>query len=157
MNLLMMCTGNMNRSAAAHYLMARKLKDTTHKVDSAGTSKKASLSPKPMAKKTREAMKQWQFEFGVKDHRSKSLTKELVDWADKIIYMVPGHYKDIVAEFPEAKDKLVSCASFSKGKYDHIEDPAWTKGIEIAITVIKQIDECTDNMIVDWNLMDGQR
>jgi protein-tyrosine phosphatase len=151
MKLLMMCTGNMNRSAAAHYLAQRKLQGSSHQVDSAGTSKKA--VNKPMAKKTREALKQWGFNFGVKDHRSKPLDRALVDWADKIIYMVPGHYKDIVAEFPDAKDKLVSMASFSRGKYDHIDDPAWTKGVEIAITIIKQIDECLDNMIVDWSLL----
>lgn len=155
MKILCICTGNMNRSPAAHYLAAKKLQNTEHKVDSAGTSKKA--VNKPMAKKTRIAMQDYGFNFGVNDHRSKPLTRELLDWADKVIYMVPGHKASILEEFPDSENKLISMASFSRGQYDHIEDPAWTQGIEIAKVVLKQINECLENMITDWNLRSSQR
>lgn len=155
MNILVMCTGNMNRSPAGHYLLAKKLEGTEHKVDSAGTSPKA--IKKPMAKKTRIAMEDYGFKFGVNDHRSKPLSNELIAWADKIVYMVPGHRKSMLEAFPHCEPKLVALATFSQGKFDQIEDPAWTKGIEIARVVIKQIDDCLEIMIKDWNLIPSKR
>lgn len=160
MNILVLCTGNKNRSAAGHYLLEKKLEGTLHKVDSAGTSFKNSDPKYPMGTKTRRAMEKFGMKFGTKadptngirEHRSKHASKELVQWADKILYMVEGHKKSMLEQYPDCGPKLVSVASFSGGKYDHIEDPAWVKGDEIAVTVCNQIDECLDSMIKEWNL-----
>jgi len=153
MNILMICTGNKNRSAAAHYMAEAMLKGTDHKVDSAGTKFKCSGQKSPMGKKIREALKSYDIHIGVKDHRSKHVTKELIEWSDKILYMIPGHKEDMIKDFPECTDKLVSLASFSQGKYNGIEDPAWISGNEIAHIVLDQINECLNTMIKEWKLV----
>lgn len=153
MNILFLCTGNKNRSAAAEYMAKKLLENTNHGIDSAGTKFKCSGQNSPMGKKTREALKSYDLNIGVKDHRSKYVTKELIEWSDKILYMIPGHKKDMIRDFPESSEKLVSLASFSGGKYNHIDDPAWTNGIEIAHVVLDQINECLNTMIKEWQLI----
>lgn len=56
-------------------------------------------------------------------HRSKPLTKELIEWADYILVMESRHKEEILCRFPEAKDKVNLLKEFS---------PSYPEDTEIA-------------------------
>jgi len=89
--ILYVCTGNINRSAAAHVITQHAFPG--HEVRSAATNLKAG---KPMAKKMRVTM----IENGIPgshQHRSTALTADLVEWADLVIGFQPSHLKHVAA------------------------------------------------------------
>jgi protein-tyrosine-phosphatase len=83
--ILVVCSGNINRSPVAEYLF-RKLGFTN--VDSCGLGKSAAKGL-PMAKKMRMT-----FDIDY-SHKSKSITKELVDWSDIVFCMGPGQVRKV--------------------------------------------------------------
>jgi protein-tyrosine-phosphatase len=89
MKILFVCTGNINRSAAAE-VMARQLHPDWI-IQSAATNLKAN---KPMSKKMRLALVEAGYPK-VDFHRSTALSKSLVDWADLVVGFQPSHLKAI--------------------------------------------------------------
>lgn len=118
--ILMVCSGNINRSPAAEYLFKQK---GFANVDSCGLGKTAARSL-PMTKRMKEAI-------GVEiDHTSKQITQEMVDWADVIFCMGPGQVRKVNKTFHTNKATM-----FGVGK---IEDPHFTGRYQI---VLEQINE----------------
>ena len=59
-------------------------------------------------------------------HRSKPLTEDLVDWADLILVMEEIHKWEIIARYPETRDKIHLLGVFSGGGSNddkNIKDP----------------------------------
>tara|TARA_R110000764_G_scaffold216815_1_gene303810 strand:+ start:946 stop:1353 length:408 start_codon:yes stop_codon:yes gene_type:complete len=81
--ILVVCSGNINRSSIAEYLF--RANGFLH-VDSCGLGK-TSAKGLPMAKKMRALFEE---DF---NHTSKQITQELVDWSDIVLCMGPGQVK----------------------------------------------------------------
>ena len=58
-------------------------------------------------------------------HRSRPLSRELVDWADRIVIMGPEHRDFIEMTFPDALGKVDEMAAFKPGgkSGDTMKDP----------------------------------
>lgn len=96
MRILFVCTGNVFRSASAHYILQKILnqkKDTTITVDSAGTRGE----PYGMYSETQARLRHYGIE--TKHHKYKILTQEIVDEANVIICMAHHHQEFIQQHF----------------------------------------------------------
>ena len=81
----------------------------------------------------------------VSDHRSRRLTRELVDRADKIFVMEKMHREMIVNFWPEASDKVHLLTEFSpedaRRRDADVPDPIRTSD-EFYREILRIIDEC---------------
>jgi len=119
-NILVVCSGNINRSPAGKYLF-KKYGYTN--VDSCGLGKTAAKGL-PVTKRMREVIGE-----DIK-HNSKQITKELVEWSDIIFVMGPGQVKKVNTLFNTDKatilgGKRIEDPHFTgnyKQVYDHIEN-----------------------------------
>jgi protein-tyrosine phosphatase len=87
-NILFVCTGNINRSPAAE-IIYRAL-SPHDKVTSAALHNKKSLIT---SKRMREALEKSGYKYT--EIRSKPVTQALIDWADVVFYMQPSHLKEL--------------------------------------------------------------
>jgi protein-tyrosine phosphatase len=106
--ILVVCSGNINRSPAAEYLFKKYGYSNT---DSCGLGK-TSLKRLPMTKRMRTVIGE---EI---QHTSKQITQELVEWSDIIYCMGPGQVKKVNTIYNTDKAEVIT------GK--RIEDPHFT-------------------------------
>jgi|TARA_R110000796_G_scaffold63135_2_gene145483 protein-tyrosine-phosphatase len=134
-NILVVCSGNINRSAIAEYLFRA---EGFTSVDSCGLGKTAAKSL-PMAKKMRALFEE---EF---NHTSKQINQELVDWADVVLCMGPGQVRKTNKLFNTDKAELFG------GK--KVDDPHFTNNhkevADYIDVVIKRYKLSGDVQMVD--------
>jgi protein-tyrosine phosphatase len=139
MNILFICTGNINRSAAAEII----LKQLTDRCD----VQSAAVTTTNNGRKTTKRMMQALEHYGFKSEpvKSNQITKEQFDWADIIFYMQPSHLKSLSSLFP-LKDlsKAKPLVQYSTDKLKKIEDPHFTGKHEL---VVNQIHQCLYNFL----------
>ncbi len=119
-NILVVCSGNINRSAIAEYLF--RANGYLH-IDSCGLGKTAAKGLK-MAKKMRDLFTE---DF---NHTSKRITPEMVEWADVVLCMGPGQVRKVNKLFNTDKAELFGGSKVDdphftnnhKDVADHIED-----------------------------------
>ena len=109
MNILFVCTANISRSFFAEMLFKSeaKLNNLDHiAVSSAGTHAHEGTPPDP-------EMIQYLSEMDVpiESHQAKRVSKDLVDWADRILVMEKDHAEIIERQWPEAKKSWISLGS----------------------------------------------
>ncbi|HEX3026633.1 MAG TPA: low molecular weight protein arginine phosphatase [Clostridia bacterium] len=118
--LLFVCTGNTCRSPMASALMNKMLQEngiTDVVADSAGI---AAAEGTPASANAVAAAGEAGLDLS--RHRSKLLSRELIEQADRIYVMSPSHKMAIVASYPQARDKIVDLGG--------IPDP-YGAGIEV--------------------------
>lgn len=111
-NILFVCIGNICRSPFAHGLFTKQMRQERQKgfhSDSAGLLALPGNSATAPAQKVAA-------EHGVDmtEHKAKRLSKKLVDWADLILVMEKPHKDELLAGFPEAKDKTFLIRHFAR-------------------------------------------
>ena len=116
--VLVVCTGNTCRSPMAEGWLNHKLAGKGWQAESAGV---AAWDGGTAASEAIEVMQ----EIGVdiSAHRSRKLSRKLVEEADLILAMTGGHLREINQRFPEAKDKVQLLNSFGPGPAADVADP----------------------------------
>lgn len=119
-HILAVCTGNTCRSPLAEYLLRHYLRTQPGwTVASAGVMAGSgqSISEGSLAVLAER-------DIDASTHRSRPLTREMVDEADYVLVMTDGHRDRIVSEWPELAEKVHCITSFSvTGKAEDIADP----------------------------------
>jgi len=135
------CTANQCRSPMAEYLLKKRLgPETSWKVASAGTS---AIGGFPASSYAIEALE----ELGIdlRGHRSAPLTEELVDSSEVILVMTRMHLNDIVARYPEARDKVFLMTSFgASSDRSDVTDP-----VGMSVEVYRKIRDTIDSELPD--------
>ncbi len=123
MNILFVCTANISRSFLAEHLLRHKLR--SHEiynisVSSAGINAIPDAAPDP--KMVDHLLKK-----GIRSeqHKARQITKEDVDWANRILVMEKWHADILEEMWPEAKAKVDFLGRFASGGLvdDDIIDP----------------------------------
>jgi protein-tyrosine-phosphatase len=82
-----------------------------------------------IAKKVREALYSLnQAYYLEEDERSKPVTQKMVEWADRIIYMSPVHYKQLLKKFPAHRRKFSPLGAYAEPPVIRIPDLPFLKG-----------------------------
>lgn len=103
MKVLFVCSGNINRSAAAKVIFDSTFFDTKHLCRSVGTGKTCKDGNK-VAKKMRDALKE--LGYCGDYHLASRLQEHDLEWADIVITMAPIYRKRILDKFPGYEDKI---------------------------------------------------
>ncbi len=101
--VLFICTGNTCRSPMAEASLRILLQGrNVNSIDvmSAGTMATPGC---PATIYAAEAVKTWNGDLS--GHRSRPMTRDLLEQADLILVMTPAHFRDVVTQSPEAREK----------------------------------------------------
>lgn len=115
MKLLVVCHGNICRSPLA----AALLREAGFKVRQGGFRAEGRRSP-PKIRRAAEALG-----LSLEDHRSRKITDEDADWADRIIYMDPGNHLRLLGRFPSHAKKTEALGVYAQRV--RIPDPNFFK------------------------------
>ncbi len=119
-SILFVCMANRYRSPIAEACfkaetIARKENLNT---SSAGTWTKDGLPPMPNARKQAEELG-----LDIQKHRSRVVTKEILEEADLILVMEQGQKEALFNEYPQVKDKIYTLSEATLGIPYNIPDP----------------------------------
>lgn len=100
--VLVICTANICRSPMAERLLQRAAGERGLELDvsSAGFL----FNGEPASAKTAAVMAECGIDLG--DHRSRTVSPELVEQADLVVTMERGHARDLILENPSARDRV---------------------------------------------------
>jgi protein-tyrosine-phosphatase len=142
--VLAVCTGNVCRSPMVEYLLRHRLADQPEWLfGSAGVfaGEGAQASPESVA-----VLKEWGIDAS--GHRSRGLTRELVDAADYILVMTRGHASAILAQWPDCAERVHLLTSFGLAKEPaEVDDP-----IGCSLSVYRQVRDQIDAAVSDFIL-----
>ena len=150
MNILYVCSGNINRSAAARYISKLKY-SKNHLFRSAGTSKKS--VGKKMTKKMRLILED-ALGIDADGHRSQNINLNLIKWADIIICFADVHVNSLYSEFDFylRKKKVIKLWEYYTNKINRITDPGTNSDVRITLYSFKQIIVCLEKLFVELDM-----
>lgn len=156
--VLFVCTGNTCRSSMAQALAGKILQNKGTDVDiqiaSAGTHAFEGSSASEGATK---ALEDW--DIDLKGHRSRLLTRDLVEKSDIILTMTPGHKEYIIDWIPEASDKVFLLKEFALGTAEggvSINDP-FGQPVEVYKAVATELEDLLDKALARICREEGKR
>jgi len=131
--ILFVCTGNSCRSPMAAGFLREMLKEKKElRIDSRGTIFSSFSGPTPQAIKIMKG-----YGIDISSHKTKSLSKDLIDEADLILVMERKHRERVQELSPEAKNKTFLLKEFAPDKENlEIRDP-----IGLSDEVYKEVAE----------------
>lgn len=144
MKIMFICTGNICRSAMAHWLMKKKLEEkniSNVEVYSSGIyAMKNDIS-------TDEAIEVME-EYGVdlKPHRATLTSKSNIEKMDLILCMTSAHKQNLVNTYPDLVDKIYTLKEYVEVDEIDIKDP-WGYTIVTYRYCAAEIDKCLDKLI----------
>ncbi|MCX7748880.1 MAG: low molecular weight protein arginine phosphatase [Clostridia bacterium] len=118
--ILFVCTGNICRSSMAEGLF-RKMIERDEKLKGKISTASAGTSAFDGEMASSNSVKVLRSEWGVdiRSHRSRAITKELIDKADLILTMTREHKRAIIRFYPDAKQKVFTLKEYVvEGKVD---------------------------------------
>ncbi|MBP3800517.1 MAG: low molecular weight protein arginine phosphatase [Clostridia bacterium] len=149
MNIMFICTGNICRSAMAHWLFEKKLEEKrigNIQVFSSGIYASIGDTPTYEAKRVME-------EYGVnmKHHRATNTRYSDIEKMDLILCATASHKNEVINMYPNLKDKVFTMkeyVNYNREYHDsiNIKDP-WGYDIDTYRSCIAEIDECLNLLI----------
>ena len=117
MNILVLCHGNINRSPACAAVLKQEFPELEVKSGGFGPGNK------PATKKMRDMMAEEG--YSLEGHRSKTVTQDMVDWADKVVIMDGGNLKRFLRLFGDDDHKLLKLGEYHNPPKTRIPDPGY--------------------------------
>lgn len=123
MNILFVCTGNISRSFLAEMLLKNEIESL--ELDNISTSSAGTFAYPGNPPDSEMVEYLTKMGIPIKDHESRQIAKEDVEWADNILVMEKEHTRMIEKLWPEAEAKVELLGNYiSDGRdADDIVDP----------------------------------
>ena len=150
MKIMFICTGNICRSAMAHHLLEKKVKDLNRKdieVFSCGVYAQSGDIPAWEAKSVMED----DFEVDMSKHRATYIKNSPIKQMDLILCATRSHKIAVLDMYPELTDKIFTMkeyVSYHRQYHDDIDikDP-WGYDLETYRSCASEIEECIDLLL----------
>lgn len=151
MKIMFICTGNICRSAMAHKLMEKKIKDkniNNIEIYSCGIFAEDGDIPTDNAK---EVMKEYEIDISL--HRATNIRNSKIKDMDLILCATRSHAYSVLQMYPELKGKVYTLKQYVDSNIEDIDirDP-WGYDIEIYRFCAAEIDQYLDKLIEEINL-----
>lgn len=145
MKIMFICTGNICRSAMAHKLMQKKLKDNEVKgidVYSCGIfAENGDASTYNAIEVTKE------YDVDLKSHKATNIRDSKIEEMDLILCATMSHKYSVIQMYPSLANKIYTLKEYVDENKDlDIKDP-WGYDIEIYRFCIAEIDRLLDKLI----------
>lgn len=153
-NILFVCTGNTCRSPLAEGFLKKLLEENPvagMEIGSAGlTAFPGSPASFHSVRVARENS------VSLAEHKARRVTPEIIDNADLILVMEPGHRQQLLDRYPETSAKVLLLRSFARygSRERAIHDP-YGLNLEAYRFCFEDIKECVESLH-EWLLAGGQ-
>lgn len=149
MKIMFICTGNICRSAMAHWLLKKEVEEKKLKNIEIYSSGTYAINGDTSTQEAIEVMK----EYGVdlKKHRATNIRNANLKEMDLILCMTTSHKYQILQIYPELKHKtytLKEYVEYDKSQLSNIniQDP-WGYDVYVYKKCAKEINECLNLLI----------
>ncbi len=145
MKIMFICTGNICRSAMAHAMFTKLVKEKKKKIEVYSCGIYAENGDTP----TYEAIETMS-EYGIdlRDHRATNIRNSNIKDMDVILCATTSHKNSVISMYPDLKEKTFTMkeyAGYPQNDLD-IKDP-WGYGIDVYKNCAKEIQECLNKII----------
>lgn len=123
-NVLFVCTGNICRSPMAEYLFRSRLGPNLPWT--AGSAGLAAVDGLAASQTAIEVMHE--IGLDIKTHRSRELTRELIDTATIILVMTDAQALEVKKRFPTARDRVHLLGYFNRDSENHATGRGFAEG-----------------------------
>jgi len=144
-NILFVCTGNTCRSPLAEGFLKKLLERDSLRGIEIGSAGLTALPGSPASfHSLRVALEN---SVSLEEHRARLVTAELIDQADLILVMEPGHRQQLVDRHPQASDKIYLLRHFARygSRERGIHDP-YGLNLEAYRFCFEDIKECVESL-----------
>lgn len=150
MKIMFICTGNICRSAMAHWLLKKKTEDLGREdieVYSCGVHAQNGDIPTYEAKKV---MKD-EYDVDMQEHKATNIRDSKIKEMDLILCATVSHKVAVLDMYPELKGKVFTMKEYVKYHREYhddmnIKDP-WGYDIETYRFCASEIDECVNKIL----------
>ncbi len=154
MNIMFVCTGNICRSAMAHYLLEKRLRDLkieNVKVYSCGVH---AYNGEESTWEAKYIMKNY-YDVNLEKHRASNIRNSNIKDMDLILCATRYHKRDVLELYPELKGKVFTMkeyVEYNEPNHDKIDiaDP-WGYDKETYLECSKEISECIELLLKKIN------
>lgn len=149
MKIMFICTGNTCRSAMAHGLFEKKIKDNKlSNIDVYSCGIYASIGDTPTYE-ARRVMEE--YEVDISKHKSINIKYSGIKEMDLILCTTSSHKNAVTEIYPELKDKIFTMKEYVNYNREYhnpidIKDP-WGYDIDTYRSCASEIDECLELLI----------
>lgn len=144
-SILFVCTGNTCRSPLAEGFLKKLLERNSPRRIEVGS---AGLSAFPGSPASFQALRvARENSLFLEKHQARLVTSELIDQADLIVVMEPGHGQQLLGLYPQASGKILLLRHFARygSRQRGIHDP-YGLNLEVYRFCFEDIKECVESL-----------
>lgn len=146
MKIMFICTGNICRSAMAHKLLEKKLKDNNIQDIEVYSCGIYAEDGDMATYNAEEAMQE--YDVNMKEHRATNIRSSKIEEMDLILCATIAHKNAVQQMYPNIKGKIYTMKEYVNPKTENLDirDP-WGYDIETYKFCASEIDTCLDKLI----------
>ena len=149
MNIMFICTGNICRSAMAHWMLIKKIQEKNIKdinVYSCGIYAQTGDGPTYEAISVME-----EYDIDLKKHRATNIRNSNIKEMDLILCATNSHKIAVLDLYPDLKEKVFTLKEYvdynKEGHKKFVLDDPWGYGENTYRHCASEIDECLDLLL----------
>ncbi len=149
MNILFVCTGNTCRSSMAEALFNDMLKQIENKYDKIKVSSAGIFAVDDMPASSQAIIAMKSRGIDLKKHKSKVLTKQMIEDADLILTMTARHKNSILGLDSNAKGKVFTLKEYSNSDEQDLKDicDPFGQPVEKYMETAKEIKDALEKVL----------